>query len=172
MLPELPADLRTPLLVVQHMPPVFTRSLAEDLNSRCRLRVCEASEGQTVEAGCIYIAPGGRQMKVRREGVGAVVRLTDDPPENSCRPSVDCLFRSVAEVYGGRAVGVIMTGMGNDGASGCRMLKERGAAIIAQNQATCVVFGMPREVVEQGTADVVAPLHSIAAEIIRLAKGS
>jgi two-component system chemotaxis response regulator CheB len=118
--------------------------------------------------GWIYIAPGGKQMKVSRDDGAVVIELTDDPPENSCRPSVDYLFRSVAEVYRGKAVGVIMTGMGNDGTRGCRLLKQQGAPIVAQDQATCVVFGMPKELVEQGIADVVAPLDGIAAEITRL----
>jgi len=168
MLPKLPKGLPVPVLLVQHMPPVFTRSLAEDLDARCELRVCEAADGQPVRPGCVYIAPGGQQMMVERREGGVAVRITSDPPENSCRPSVDYLFRSVAEVWGGRAVGVIMTGMGSDGAKGCRLLKQRGAAIVAQDQATCVVFGMPREIVEGGVADVVAPLDRIAAEITAL----
>jgi two-component system chemotaxis response regulator CheB len=168
MVPQLPAGLAVPLLIVQHMPPVFTRSLADDLNRRTPLAVGEAGDGQPIRAGEVWIAPGGRQMKVQRQGEQVVLRITDDPPENSCRPSVDYLFRSVAEVYGGRAVGVIMTGMGNDGSLGCRRLKHGGASIIAQDAATCVVFGMPREPIEKGIADVVAPLDRIAAEISRL----
>ncbi len=170
MVPQLPANLAAPLLIVQHMPPVFTRSLADDLNRRTPLAVGEAGDGQPIRAGEIWIAPGGRQMKVQRQGEQVVLRITDDPPENSCRPSVDYLFRSVAEVYGGRAVGVIMTGMGNDGSLGCRRLKHCGATIVAQDAATCVVFGMPREAVEKGIADVVAPLGRIAAEIARLTR--
>lgn len=172
MLPRLPADLPVPVLIVQHMPAIFTRSLAEDLDRRCRLRVCEASDGQEVLPGSVYIAPGGKQMRVERDverpSFDAVVRITNDPPENSCRPSVDYLFRSVAEVYGGRTVGVIMTGMGNDGALGCRLLKRCGARILAQDEASCVVFGMPRELVREGLADVIAPLDRIADEMTRL----
>jgi len=170
MVPQLPPNLPAPLLIVQHMPPVFTKSLADDLNNRTPLAVREAVDGQLIQAGEVWIAPGGRQMKVQRQDDRVVLRITDDPPENSCRPSVDYLFRSVAEVYGGRAVGVIMTGMGNDGSVGCRRLKHCGARIIAQDAATCVVFGMPREVVESGIADTVAPLGQIAAEIARLAR--
>jgi two-component system chemotaxis response regulator CheB len=169
IVPQLPANLPVPLLLVQHMPPVFTKSLADDLNRRTQLTVREGVDGQPVHGGEIWIAPGGRQMKVQRQNDEVVLRITDDPPENSCRPSVDYLFRSVAEVYGGRAVGVIMTGMGNDGSLGCRRLKHCGARIIAQDAATCVVFGMPREPIETGVADVVAPLGRIAAEIARLA---
>ncbi len=127
LLPQLPADLAAPVLVVQHMPPIFTRSLADDLNRRCALRVCEAADGQAVVPGWILIAPGGRQMKVEQGDPSPVVRLTDDPPENSCQPSVDYLFRSVAGVYGRKALGVLMTGMGSDGAEGCRLLHRRGA---------------------------------------------
>ncbi len=168
MVPQLPANLPVPLLIVQHMPPVFTKSLADDLNSRTTLNVREGLDGQPIRAGEVWIAPGGRQMKVQHENGQVVLRITDDPPENSCRPSVDYLFRSVAEVFGDRAVGVIMTGMGNDGSLGCRRLKHCGASIIAQDAATCVVFGMPREPIEKGIADVVVPLGRIAAEIARL----
>ena len=168
MLPQLPADLAAPVLVVQHMPPLFTRSLAEDLDTRCQLRVQEASDGQLVIPGQIFIAPGGRQMKVESDQGLIRIRITDDPPENSCRPSVDYLFRSAASVYGGNCLPVIMTGMGNDGTKGCRLLKDRGASLIAQDASTCVVFGMPREPIEQGLVDVVAPLDQIAAEITRL----
>jgi two-component system chemotaxis response regulator CheB len=167
MLPRLPADLPVPVLIVQHMPPVFTKSLADDLDRRCRLRVCVAQDGCPVRAGQVFIAPGGKQMKVCRESEQAVLRITDDPPENSCRPSVDYLFRSVVNVYGGNTVGVIMTGMGNDGALGCRWLKARGGRIIAQDEPSCVVFGMPRQPIEEGVADLVSPLDSIAAEIVR-----
>jgi two-component system, chemotaxis family, protein-glutamate methylesterase/glutaminase len=168
MLPRLPVNLSVPVLIVQHMPPVFTNSLATDLNRRCALAVCEASDGQQVVPGHVYIAPGGKQMKIEQENEQIVVHITDDPPENSCRPSVDYLFRSVAKVYGGNAIGVIMTGMGSDGTLGCRQMKQQGASIIAQDKDSCVVFGMPRAPVEEGVADVVAPLDSIAAEIVRI----
>ncbi len=168
MLPQLPADLPVPVLIVQHMPPVFTKSLADDLNRHCALTVSEAVDGQSVLPSHVLIAPGGKQMKVIREGALSTISITDDPPENSCRPSVDYLFRSVARAYGPNAVGVIMTGMGNDGAQGCRQMKQRGAAIIAQDEASCVVYGMPRRPIEEDIADVVAPLGRIAEEITRL----
>ncbi len=168
MLPNLPGSLAVPVLIVQHMPPIFTKSMANDLDNRCALSVCEAADCQLVEPGNVYIAPGGKQMKIEREDGTTLIRITDDPPENSCRPSVDYLFRSVAEIYGARALGVIMTGMGSDGSKGCRQMKQRGASIIAQDETTCVVFGMPREPIERGIADVVATLDGIAAEIIRL----
>ena len=151
------------------MPPLFTRSLAEDLDQRCQIRVAEAEHGRAVRSGTILIAPGGKQMGVRRAAEGVEIMITNDAPENSCRPSVDYLFRSAAEVYGGHALAVIMTGMGNDGTAGCQLLKQRGAQVIAQDEASCVVFGMPREPIARGLVDVVAPLDRIAAEITRLA---
>lgn len=169
VLPRLPADFRVPVLIVQHMPPVFTRSLAENLDRRCALSVREASDGQPIGPGQVWIAPGGQQMRVARCGDRVVLQITGDPPENNCRPSVDYLFRSVAEVYGPRAAGVIMTGMGNDGTAGCRALKQRGAWVVAQDAATCVVYGMPRGPIESGLADVVAPLGQIADEMVVLA---
>ncbi|MBN1396153.1 MAG: chemotaxis response regulator protein-glutamate methylesterase [Pirellulales bacterium] len=167
MLPRLPADLAAPVLLVQHMPPMFTRSLAHDLDGRCALHVYEAKDGQPVEPGTVLIAPGGKQMKVEIMDESPVVRITDDPPENSCLPSVDYLFRSVANVYGNRAVGVVMTGMGNDGAAGCRLLHRLGAPIIAQDEASCVVFGMPREPIIEGIAKAVS-LEEMADEIVKL----
>jgi len=167
MLPQLPANLPAPMLIVQHMPAMFTRSLADDLNRRCALRVREAQDGEPVLPGAILIAPGGRQMKIAREAEQTVVRITDDPPENSCQPSVDYLFRSVAEIYGPRSIGVLMTGMGSDGVAGCRLLHRRGATILAQDEASCVVFGMPRDPIEEGIARPVA-LGDMAAAIVRL----
>jgi two-component system, chemotaxis family, protein-glutamate methylesterase/glutaminase len=167
MLPELPATLRVPLLIVQHMPPVFTRSLADDLNRRCQLRVREACDGDPVVAGTILIAPGGRQMKIVSDGETPRVRLTDDPPENSCRPSVDYLFRSAAELFGGAALGIIMTGMGNDGNAGCRLLHRCGAPLLAEDEASCVVFGMPREPIAEGIAKPTS-LDNMAREIVRV----
>lgn len=171
MLPLLPADLAAPVVIVQHMPPKFTLSLAQDLAARCRLQCSEARDGDPVCAGRILIAPGGRQMKlVRQADAGMlVVRVTDDPPENHCRPSVDYLFRSVAHVCGGRSVGVIMTGMGSDGALGCRLMKRQGAPVLAQDEASCVVYGMPKAIVEEGLADSVVPLDQMASEITRVA---
>ena len=170
MLPQLPADLPVPVLLVQHMPPVFTKSLADDLNKRCAITVVEGTDGQEAVPGHVFIAPGGKQMKVVRESTRLKIRITDDPPENNCLPSVDYLFRSVTRVFGPNAVAVIMTGMGTDGAQGCRQMKQRGAKIIAQDEASCVVFGMPRGPVEEGIADLVLPLNDIAAQIVRLAR--
>ena len=161
MLPKLPADLPVPILIVQHMPPIFTRSLADDLDKLCQLVVHEAEDGQRIEPGHVYIAPGGKQMKVCRLGERRFLRVTDDPPERSCKPSVDYLFRSVAHAYQSDALGVIMTGMGDDGSMGCRLLKRNGCKIVVQDEETCVVYGMPRQVVEAGLADAVCPLHEL-----------
>ena len=147
------------------MPPIFTKSLAETLNRRSPLTVCEAEDGQSLAPGFAYIAPGGKHMKIERAAASLVIRITGDPAEGNCRPSVDYLFRSVAEVCGPRSLGVIMTGMGDDGVRGCRLLKQAGAAILAQDRESCTVFGMPRVVVEEGIADVVGPIERLAVEI-------
>ncbi len=169
MMPMLPPDLGVPVLIVQHMPPIFTRSLANSLNSKCAIEVREAVDGQAILPNTALIAPGGRQMRVAAgaDGKSRIIRITDDPPENSCKPSVDYLFRSVAHHYVGRTTAVIMTGMGSDGAESLKLMKKNGATIIAQDEATCVVYGMSKEPIESGMADVVAPLNQIAGEIVR-----
>ncbi len=174
MMPQLPAKMGVPLLIVQHMPPVFTASLAKSLNAKCAIRVKEAENGEPLLPDTAYIAPGGRQMKVAAsaDGIRRMIRVTDDPPENSCRPSADYLFRSVAHHYVGRATGVIMTGMGADGLLGLKLMKRNGAVVIAQDAASCVVYGMPKGPVECGIVDVVAPLGRIAAEIVKTVKPS
>lgn len=169
MIPMLPADFRAPILIVQHMPPIFTASLANSLNNKSRLTVKEAEDGDILTAGNIYIAPGGRQMKIvaGADGSSRRVHITDDPPENSCKPSVDFLFRSIARYYVGRSTGVIMTGMGSDGTKGLIQIKENGGIIIAQDEASCTVFGMPKQPIETGLADIIAPLEMIAGEIVK-----
>jgi len=169
-LPALPADLAVPLLIVQHMPPVFTRSLADDLNRRCQLTVCEAAHGQVLQPGFAYIAPGGKQMKMVRVNGVLQVAITDDPHENSCRPSVDYLFRSATQVCGGRIAAVIMTGMGTDGAAGCRLVRQQGGTVLAQDEASCVVYGMPRQPIEEGLASMIGPPQRLAAEVIQIAR--
>lgn len=171
MLPQLPADLGVPVLIVQHMPAFFTQSLASSLNAKCPLDVREAADGDKLVPNLVLIAPGGKQMKIVR-GVGKdkVIRITDDPPENSCKPSADYLFKSVAYVFKGRAAGVIMTGMGSDGTLGLKLMKRFGAGIIAQDEASCVVYGMPKGPVEAGIVDIVAPLDQIAAQICRMVR--
>jgi two-component system chemotaxis response regulator CheB len=172
LLPALPGRLGVPVLIVQHMPPVFTQSLAENLDGKCALRVCEAADGMSAEADTVYIAPGGRQMRLAPGAEGRkVIQITDDPPENSCRPAVDYLFRSVANHYPGRAMGVILTGMGSDGTLGLRLLKRHNCFVIAQDEASCVVYGMPKAAVDAGVVDAVLPLDAIAGRIAAFVQG-
>ena len=168
MLPKLPDNIGVPILIVQHMPPVFTQSLANSLDAKCKIKIQEATNGESIMPNHAYIAPGGKQMKIEAgsDGKKRIIKITNDPPENSCKPSVDYLFRSVADHYIGRATGVIMTGMGSDGTKGLRRMKESGATIIAQSEESCVVFGMPKEPIESGIADIIAPLSQIASKII------
>lgn len=172
MMPSLPANLKVPLVIVQHMPPKFTQSLANSLNAKCPFPVVEAKNGMPLRSGTAYIAPGGQQMKITlgADAAGKIIRITDDPPENNCKPSVDYLFRSVSQHYLGRALGVIMTGMGSDGTLGLRLMKRNGCMIIAQDETSCVVYGMPREAVNAGVVDIVAPLDKIAEEIAKVIK--
>lgn len=169
MLPQLPPDIGVPILIVQHMPPLFTTSLAKNLDSKSRITVKEAIDGETIHPNIAYIAPGGKQMRLssNENGLNKIIQITDDPPENSCKPSADYLFKSVAQYYSGKATGVIMTGMGHDGTLGLKILKDSGAAIIAQDQQTCVVFGMPRGPIENGIVDIISPLQDMAMEIYR-----
>ena len=169
LLPSLPADLPVPVVIVQHMPKLFTGALAEALDAKCAIRVVEARDRQRLEPGVAYLAQGGRQMRVEPGPAGGppVVRITDDPPENHCQPSADYLFRSLAALFKGRVLAVIMTGMGCDGTLGLRLMKRQGAQVIAQDQTTSVVYGMPQEAVKAGVVDVVLPLSGIAPEILR-----
>ena len=167
MMPSLPSNLGVPILIVQHMPPIFTMSLAKSLDNKCSFDVREAKDGEPVVSNVAFIAPGGKQMKVMAggDGKGRVIRITDDPSENNCKPSVDYLFRSIAYHYVGRATGVIMTGMGSDGFLGLELMKKNGSTIIAQNSETSVVYGMPKGPIDAGIVDIIAPLDKIASEI-------
>jgi two-component system chemotaxis response regulator CheB len=165
ILRALPADLPVPVVVVQHMPPVFTRMLAQRLDSICKLSVSEAAEGDLVERGRVLIAPGGSHLEVRTKGATVVAHLTDAPPENFCRPAVDVLFRSVSAVYRNRVLGVVLTGMGRDGAQGATTIRTAGGEMFAQDEATSVVWGMPGAVTTAGQADRVLPLEQMAAQI-------
>ena len=169
LMPMLTTRLNVPVLIVQHMPPVFTKSLAKSLDTKCPLEVKEAENGEPLRPNTVFIAPGGMQMKIVAGADGRTrnIKLTDDPPENSCKPSVDYLFRSIAEHYVGRATAVIMTGMGSDGTKGLEHIKKNGGVIIAQDKESCTVYGMPKEPIESGLADVVVPLNQIAEEIIK-----
>lgn len=161
IIPKLPGNFPAPILIVQHMPPIFTTQLAERLDQLSALKVVEAQEGMPLAPGKVFIAPGDYHMEVRERGPARVVHLHKGPPENSCRPAVDVLFRSVAKVFGRKSVGIVLTGMGQDGLAGAKIMKEKGALIVAQDEATCVVYGMPRAIVEAGLADYVLPLPEI-----------
>lgn len=159
------------LVIVQHMPEKFTEAFANRLDSLCRLEVREAQSGDRVMPGRALIAPGGRHMLLKRSGAQYHVDIVDGPPVSRHRPSVDVLFRSVAKCAGRNALGVIMTGMGDDGARGLRELRDTGARTLAQDEETCVVYGMPKEAVKQGGVDRVLPLGDIPAEILRALHG-
>ena len=167
VIPRIPATIGVPIVIVQHMPPVFTKALADSLDKKSQIKVVEGMDGQILQAGTAYIAPGGKQMKIAAGPGGTNLHLviTDDAPENHCKPAVDYLFRSVSNVYPGYSLAVIMTGMGRDGTLGLRLLKRQGAHVLAQNESTCVVYGMPMEAIKAGVVDEVLPLSSIAGKI-------
>lgn len=166
VMPQLPADLPVPIVIVQHMPPLFTRLLAERLDGRSPLRIREGVAGTVLRPGEAYIAPGGHHMTIVRNGTHVELATNEDAPENSCRPAVDVLFRSVTAVHGGHTLGVILTGMGQDGLRGCEYVREAGGQVLAQDEASSVVWGMPGFVSRAGLADRVLPLQSIAGEIV------
>jgi two-component system chemotaxis response regulator CheB len=165
VLEKLPADFPVPVAIVQHMPPVFTQHLATRLNQLCPLQVREAAGGETLEPGQVFIAPGNFHMELRRQGTAVKTVLHQGPPENSCRPAVDVLFRSAAETYGPHALGLVLTGMGRDGLRGAEHLVAAGGTVLAQDEATSVVWGMPRAVHEAGLAHRTLPLSSIPAAL-------
>ena len=167
ILPELPSGFRLPVLVVQHMPPMFTRLLAERLHAICHLSVAEAAQGDPVESGKILLAPGDFHLKVASAGGRVRVCLDQSPLLNSCRPAVDALFTSIGEVYGGAVIAVILTGMGQDGLRGSEILHAHGASVLVQDEASSVVWGMPGAVVNAGIADRVLPLDRVVPEILR-----
>lgn len=172
MLPALCAITALPVVIVQHMPPNFTATFAEGLTLRCKRRVTEAQDGEVVEASRVYIAPGGRHVALARSAPGQLsLRVHDQAPENGCKPSVDVLFRSAAQVCHGDVVAVVMTGMGRDGEQGVRALKREGARIIAQDEKSSVVWGMPGAAVSTGCVDEVVALSQIAQTIRRAAGG-
>ncbi len=158
---KLSLQISVPIFVVQHMPPLFTSQFAKRLDSLSPLKVKEAENAEQVKGGVIYLAPGDYHMELNNEDGKIRIRLHKGPPENNCRPSVDVLFRSVARVYNGKTLAVILTGMGSDGLKGARLLKEKGAYIIAQDKATSVVWGMPKAIVDAGLADKILPLSQV-----------
>lgn len=178
VIPRLPEDLGVPVLVVQHMPAFLTASLAKSLHAKSALRVHEAGEGDIIEPGTVFVAPGGRHLlvenafKERDKVVRGRIRLSDTPPVNSVRPSVDVLFQSVAKTYGGHVLAVMMTGMGSDGLRGVQELKTRGGYCLSQSEGTCVVYGMPRAVDEAALSDERVALADLADRIAQLIKDS
>ncbi len=166
LLPSLPADLPVPIVIAQHMPPIFTALLAARLAAKSAVPVRECVSGEALEPGSAVLAPGDFHMVIAQEDVTRL-RVHQEARENFCRPSVDVLFRSVAKVYGGRALAVILTGMGQDGLKGCETLRAAGARIYVQDEASSVVWGMPGFVARSGLADKILPLDQIGSEIVR-----
>ncbi len=167
VLPRIPADFPVPIVVVQHMPPIFTRLLAERLASRSAISVEEGSAGVLLTPGHAWIAPGNFHMNVMSSGVHRRLSLNQGPAENSCRPAVDVLFRSVAAAYGPNVLGVVMTGMGSDGVLGAQDIRQAGGEVIIQDEASSVVWGMPGLVHASGLDDAAYPLEQLATEIVR-----
>jgi two-component system chemotaxis response regulator CheB len=163
MLPALPGDFPAPILIVQHMPKLFTGALAERLNRLCRLTVREAADGEAIRAGGIWLAPGDSHMEI---APGNTIRLHHGPMLNSCKPSVDYLFRSAAQVQGSATLAVILTGMGSDGLGGAEAVHAAGGTVLAQDEATSAVWGMPGRVTRAGLAHAVLPLGAIAPELV------
>lgn len=161
---QLPADLGLPVVIVQHMPPGFTRSMAERLDLISPLRVVEAAEGDRLEAGKVLIAPGGTHLTIDS---AHTVHLNEEPPECGVRPSINVTLESAVKVFGGQVVTAILTGMGVDGTRGAGLARDAGGPVIAEDESTCVVYGMPRSIVDSGLATEVAPLHDVARAIAR-----
>ena len=169
MMPHFPANFPVPILIVQHMPPVFTSSFAQKLNETCQIEVVEASEGEPLKSGKAFLAPGGMHMKLKRIGhLDLGIRLDKDPGGHLHVPSVDVMMTSVAEFFPRRCLGVILTGMGCDGKEGMGLIKASGGKTIAQDEGSCIVYGMPKAVAEAGLADKVVPLEYMAGEIINM----
>jgi two-component system chemotaxis response regulator CheB len=162
----LPSDLRAYLFVVQHIHPNFTPMLARRLAEQCSLPVVEARDGELARPGTVSLAPGGAHLSIERGRAGPILRLVDAPPRHGVRPCADILFGAVASVFGPRAVAVVLTGMGSDGLEGCRAVRARGGLVLAEAAETCVVFGMPRALVEAGVAHRVVPVGAMAAAIV------
>ena len=171
LLPALPASFPLPVVIVQHMPELFTKLFAERLDGRCGLRVREAAEGDPMRAGTAYIARGNWHLEVQaaaRPSQPATLHLNQGSLENHCRPAVDVLFRTAAAAYGSGVLALVLTGMGSDGLAGCRLIREQGGTVLAQDQASSIVWGMPGAVTNAGLAHNVLPLNAIASEILRI----
>lgn len=166
---NLPKDLPTTFVVVVHMPKAFTGAFAERLNGLSEMPVTEARNGQALKPGAIFLSPGGLQTKIRRKGLSEFsFSVNGEPSESIYKPSVDVTMASVADAYPGRAMGVILTGMGHDGREGMRAIKDKGGKTLVQNEETCTVYGMPKSVIAEGLADKVVPLDMMAAEIVNM----
>lgn len=166
VLPMLPANLSAPVVIVQHMPAFFTSLLAERLASQCKLKVQEGKAGMTLTPGGVWLAPGDFHVTVERRAGQLTLQTNQGPPENSCRPAVDVLFRSAAEVCGDQVLAVVMTGMGQDGLKGCERIRARNGQVIVQDEASSVVWGMPRFVARAGLAERILPLAQLPKEIV------
>ncbi len=159
------------ILIAQHMPPAFTAALAENIEKKCGRPLGEGKDGKILEPGHVYVAPGDKHMVLEQDGDAVRVRINDDPPENFCRPSADPLFRSAAGIFGAKILVTVLTGMGSDGEAGSRKIAEAGGTVIAQNEETSVVWGMPRAVAQAGLCSHVLPLPQIAGRLNKLAGG-
>jgi two-component system chemotaxis response regulator CheB len=166
ILPRIPMGC-PPIVIAQHMPPVFTASFAARLSKICAFPVYEAADGMTLTTGMACIAPGGKQLTFTRKAGGFVCRITDDPPVNNHKPSIDVMFRAALDVAGADVLGILLTGMGKDGAEGLLKLRQAGAHTIGQDEASCIVYGMPRAAAEMGAISQVLPMTNIADAIIR-----
>ncbi len=167
LMPQFPRDFPVPILIAQHMPPMFTKLLSSRLGTLTALRVEEGKDGRKLEPGQVWVAPGDYHMTVSRKGKDYVLGLNQEPPENSCRPAVDVLFRSLAQAYGSNVLAVVLTGMGADGTRGSAEIRNAGGMVIAQDEASSVVWGMPGSVVAAGLAGRTCPLSGIVPEILR-----
>ena len=172
VIPLLPSNLHAPVLIVQHMPPGFTKSLAERLNAQSMIKVREAMDGDILQSGTVYIAPGDFHMTIKQQKINGelkeVIVLSKGEKVQGVRPSVDVLLNSIASIYGKNSLGVILTGMGSDGSDGIRKLKLAGGKVIAEDESTCVVYGMPRSIIEQKLADYILPINRIADSIAQI----
>lgn len=168
VLSDLPKTVSVPIVIVQHMPPVFTKSLAERLDSHSSLRVVEAEDGQPIRPQTVYIAPGGQHMTIERQSTNYVARMNSGPPINSCRPAVDVLFKSVAKQFGKNCLSVVLTGMGQDGLAGAKSIRDVDGSVIVQDEASSAVWGMPKVIADAGLAHEVLPLTDISSRIYAL----
>jgi two-component system, chemotaxis family, protein-glutamate methylesterase/glutaminase len=169
VLSHLPSSM-PPIVIAQHMPPGFTDTFAKRLDTLCRIHVKQAEDGEAVHGGVAYIAPGGRHLLLARRAAGYCLRVSDEPPVNRHRPSVDTLLRSIARTAGSQAIGVMLTGMGGDGADAMLEMRRAGAYNIAQDEASCVVFGMPRQAIAAGGVNEIVSLPEIAGRLAALAQ--